>query len=194
MAFRRTRGRALEHPSTSNRTMTHSTPFFEQLLRSQYPQLLPVLANAGWTADYEASLPDEEDTLGFVLHDLAEQFLRNFSHIKLRVPSKFSPSLTNQVWLGIHEPLGRMDPAHSSYYVHTIAGTSFVFPVCTTGNSVGFLLEDGRLLSIDETWRGCSWNRDVFAFAHWRLFSERLPGTTTRQLTHAERPVEYRWD
>lgn len=184
----------LEHPSTSNKTMTYSTSFFEQLLRLQYPQVLPALASAGWTTDHETDLPDEEDTLGFVLHDLAEQFLRRFSNIKLRAPNKSNAALTNQLWLGIHEPLGRMDPAHSAYYVHTIAEMSFVFPVCTTGNSVGFLLEDGRLLSIDETWRGCSWSRDVFAFTHWRLFSERLPGTTTRPLTHAERPVEYRWD
>ena len=183
----------LEHDA-SRITLEHLTPVFEQLLRSAYPQLLPVLAKAGWSPHHEAELPHEEDALGFVLHDLAAQFLRHFSEVKLRVPSKFNRFSSNQVWLGLHEPLGRMDPAHSAYYVHALAETSFVFPVCTTGNSVGFLLDDGRLLSIDETWRGCSWNRDVFAFAHWRLFSERLPGTTTRQLTHAERPVEYRWD
>jgi len=174
--------------------MTPNESGIEQLLRTRYPQILQLLESEGWSPRRRAELPSEEDTLGFVLHARAEEFLVSLSGLALTARTSSVPRIVNRVRFGVHEPLERMDPAHASYYVDKIAGTSFVFPVLSSGSAVGFLLEDGRLLSIDETWRACSWSRDVFAYVHWRLFLERLPGTTVRPLKNSERPVEYRWE
>lgn len=174
--------------------MAANEPGIEQLLRTRYSHILQLLESEGWSPRRRAELPSEEDTLGFVLHAAAEELLSSFSGISLTVRTPSVPRLVNRVRFGVHEPLQRMDPAHASYYVDKIAGTSFVFPVTSSGSAVGFLLEDGRLLSIDETWRGCSWSRDIFAYVHWRLYSKRLPGTTVRPLKNSERPVEYRWE
>lgn len=182
------------HSNSKEKPMTPNESGHEQLLRDKYPHILQLLENEGWSPQRQAELPSEEETLGFVLHAAAEEFLSSFSGLSLTVRSSSSPPLISRVRFGVHEPLKRMDPAHASFYVDKIAGTSFVFPVSSSGSSVGFMLEDGRLLSIDETWRGCSWNADILAYVHWRLFLKRLPGTTVRTLDNSERPVEYQWD
>src|SRR5688572_24785028 len=160
-----------------------------------YPRLFVHLRDAGWTETRNVALPPDEEALGFVLHDYAAAFLRSFNGLRVKVPFTIGG---RTVYHGFDGGLGPqfagMDPPTASCYVDRISGTPFVHPVmCAAGEGVGFVLEDGRTLLIDETWFGMAWGRDPFQVMDWLLYRERTPGFGMRELTKQERPPDYPW-
>jgi hypothetical protein len=159
-----------------------------------YPRVFDHLRAAGWTESREAPLPSEEDSPGFVRHDVAEAFLRSFHGIHVVRPTVVGGRTVHLGFrVGFGPALRRMNPPEASVYVDRISGTSFVYPVMSFEDCVVFVLEDGRALAVDEVFRGCIWTRDVFQMMHWALFKERLEGFEMRELTMQERPLDYRW-
>ncbi|MBP6945564.1 hypothetical protein KBD61_05825 [Patescibacteria group bacterium] len=164
-----------------------------QTAEADYPRVFELLRASGWDETRHVALPSEEETLGFVRHQYAEDFLQHFYGIKVRRPVQMKDYVQ---YLGFDIELGpalkRMDPPQASVYIDRIAGTSFVYPALIAGDLVVFLLEDGRALGVDELFHGCVWTKTVFEMMHWILFQERMPGFKMCELTNEERPLEYR--
>lgn len=168
-----------------------STDLAERL----YPRLFEYLRASGWTPIRRAGLPSIDDALGFVLHRFARDFLLSFNGLTLRFEDCVGTDCGyNDVRCGVGSDLQAMDPSRASVYVGRIVGTSFVYPVVASGDSVGFVLEDGSLVAIDAAWRGCAWSPDPFQWMHVMLFGEHLPGIEIRELSMMERPPMYRWE
>jgi hypothetical protein len=160
---------------------------------ANYPKVFALLRNAGWKPDRVVELPPESDAEGFVLHSDAEAFLLSFNDIEidLLVPVQ-DLQIHRSLRMGFGAALRRMDPPVASAYIDRVSGTSFVYPVATSGDLVVFLLEGGRALAVDELFHGCVWTRDVFQMMHWILFGERSPGFELRELIERERPPALR--
>ncbi len=160
----------------------------------RYPRVFEQLRLAGWTETRQVALPSEEDTLGFVLHEYAEHFLRRFNELMLKFPCvEYGRSTYRYVQLGIGSQLQKMDPPSASVYINRIAGTSFVYPIFSSANLVAFVREDAKTFSVDESFHVCASTLDPFQMMQWILFVERSIGCEQRELTVNERPLDYRW-
>ncbi len=164
-----------------------------QTAEADYPKVFELLRASGWNAARHVSLPSEEETLGFVRHQYAEEFLECFYGIKVRLPIQRKDYVEYRGFdIEFGPALKRIDPPEASVYIRRITGTSFVYPVLISGDLVVFVLEDGRALGVDEVFGGCVWTSNVFEVMQWVLFDERSPGFKMRELTNEERPLEYR--
>lgn len=164
-----------------------------QISEAAYPRVFELLRASGWNEARQVSLPSEEEALGFVCHQYAEEFLQRFYGIKVRRPVQMKDYIQ---YLGFDIEFGpalkRMNPPEASVYIRRITGTSFVYPALIAGDLVVFLLEDGRAIGVDELFHGCVWTQTIFDMMHWILFQERTPGFEMRELTNEERPLEWR--
>lgn len=160
-----------------------------------FPRVFVELRRAGWTPARVVELAPVEDAPGFTVHQYGDDFLRTFGGLQVRRSIRFG---TAEAVVGFNcgfgSPLAAMNRARGSYYINKLVGDAFVFPVMYSGDIVGFLLSDGRLLAVDQTWRSCTWCPTVFGWMHFLLFLERTPGFQTRPLRADERPPEYGWE
>jgi hypothetical protein len=160
-----------------------------------FPRVFRELRHAGWLPGRLVELEPVELAPGFTVHEYGDDFLSTFGGLRVRRTVRFER--TDAVVgfdCGFGPPLTAMNRVRASLYINRLVGGAFVYPVMYSADIVGFLLDDGRLLAVDQTWRSCTWCPTVFDWMHFLLFLDRPFGFQTRRLRADERPPEYDWE